>query len=122
MAYVLLVDDDLDARLPIARILEHEGHDVTTAGDGLEALRLVGAQPFALALVDLYMPNMDGLELIPKLKIQVPTIRVIATSGGYQAGRGIDLLRTAERAGADGIIAKPFTIEELREAIGAVLD
>jgi CheY-like chemotaxis protein len=122
LVHLLLVDDDPSTRTPIARLLEREGYDVTTADDGLEALRLVGTRPFAVALVDLYMPNMDGLELIPKLKIQVPDIRVIATSGGYESGRGIDLLRAAERAGADGIIAKPFTIEELRETLVAVLE
>ena len=114
MTHVLLVDDDDDVRALTQTILEREGHSVTVASDGLEALRKVGTQPFAVALVDLYMPNMDGLELIPKLKLQVPDIRVVATSGGYQEGRGIDLLRAAMRAGADGILAKPFTIDELR--------
>ncbi len=122
MARVLLVDDDAQVRAPLQAILEREGHSVTVAGDGLEALRLVGTHPFAVALVDLYMPNMDGLELIPKLKIQVPNMRVVATSGGYQAGRGIDLLRVAERAGADRILAKPFTIDELRATLESLID
>lgn len=119
---MLLVDDDVDVQRVTKTILEHDGHLVTVAGDGLEALRKVGTQPFAVALVDLYMPKMDGLELIPKLKLQVPGIRVLATSGGYQEGRGIDLLRAAERAGADGILAKPFTIDELRSTLEPLLD
>ena len=122
MAHVLLVDDDVAVRDPTKQLLEHLGHEITVAGGGLEALRLVGTQLFALAIVDLYMPEMDGLELIPKLKIQVPDIRVIATSGGYREGRGIDLLRVAERIGADRIIPKPFTIEELQATIDEVLD
>ncbi len=121
MAHLLLVDDDIDVRTVTKNILEHDGHLVTVAGDGLEALRKVGTQPFAVALVDLYMPKMDGLELIPKLKLQVPDIRVVATSGGYQQGRGMDLLRAAERAGADGILAKPFTIDELRSTLEPLL-
>ena len=117
MTHVLLVDDDDDVRALTQTILERDGYSVTVASDGLEALQKVGTQPFAVALVDLYMPKMDGLELIPKLKLQVPDIRVVATSGGYQEGRGIDLLRAAERAGADGILAKPFTIDELRATL-----
>lgn len=122
MSHVLLVDDDVATRDPIGRLLELLGHQVTVAGDGLEALRLVGTQPFELAIVDIYMPQMDGLELIPKLKVQAPDIRIIATSGGYKAGRGIDLLRVAERAGADGILPKPFMIGELKDAMSEVLD
>lgn len=121
MAHVLLVDDDDNLRAPVQAILEREGHSVTVASDGLEALRKVGTQPFAVALVDLYMPNMDGLELIPKLKIQAPDMRIVATSGGYREGRGIDLLRVAERAGADEILAKPFTIDELRATLESLL-
>jgi len=121
MALVLLVDDDEQVRAALKALLERDGHSVTAACDGLEALRTVGTRPFAVALVDLYMPNMDGLELIPKLKVQVPDLRVVATSGGYEEGRGIDLLRAAERAGADGILAKPFTIDELRTTLASLI-
>jgi CheY-like chemotaxis protein len=121
MTHVLLVDDDVQVQASLKALLERDGYFVTVAGDGLEALRVVGTQPFAVALVDLYMPNMDGLELIPKLKIQVPDLQVVATSGGYEAGRGIDLLRAAERAGADVILPKPFMIEDLRKALDSLL-
>ncbi len=121
MALILLVDDDDDVRTATKHLLERDGHDVHVANDGLQGLNRVTSLPFDLAIVDLYMPVMDGLELIPKIRIQLPDLPVIAMSGGYKGGRGLDLLRAAERAGATATLAKPFTIEELREALEQVL-
>jgi CheY-like chemotaxis protein len=117
MAHILVVDDDESQREVMRRILEFAGHEVTTAADGLEGLNLVGSQPFALAFVDLYMPRMDGLEAIPKLMLQVPGLKVVAMSGGLFNGKGIDLLRAAEEAGAVRALPKPFGAEELTDLV-----
>ncbi|HXV86404.1 MAG TPA: response regulator [Gemmatimonadales bacterium] len=121
MADILVVDDEESVRSSIARTLALAGHSVTEAASGLEALNLVGTKPFALALVDVYMPQMDGLELIPKLLIQVPALKVVAMSGGMYGGKGVDLLRAAERAGAVKSLTKPFGMEELEEVLGELL-
>ena len=117
MAHVLVVDDDASVRAAIARSLSAAGHEVTQAETGLEALNLVATKPFAVALVDLYMPQMDGLELIPKLLIQVPGLKIVAISGGLYGGKGIDLLRAAERVGAVKSLTKPFDLDELRDVV-----
>lgn len=114
---ILVVDDDDDVRTAVAALLTRLGHEVTVARHGLEALSLIGTRPFDVAMVDLYMPAMDGLEVIPKLLFQSPETKVIAMSGGYMGGRGLDLLRAAERAGAQLTLRKPFTLEELSAAL-----
>lgn len=120
--HVLLVDDDAHVRSALGALLAQLGYEVTAAANGLEALSRVGTREFRVALVDLFMPTMDGLELIPKLRFQSPHTHVIAMSGGYMGGRALDLLRAAERAGAERTLAKPFTVEELQAAIAAVLE
>lgn len=87
MAHILLVDDDEDLRSAIQHVLEDEGHDVTTARHGVEALELLeeGEAP-GVALVDLYMPVMDGKELIGKMRgdarfADIPIILLSAAAG-----------------------------------------
>lgn len=117
MAEFLVIDDDAQLRAALRRMLEEAGHGVVEAEDGLSGLSLIGTRPFAAALVDLFMPGIDGLELVPKLKVQAPGTRVVVMSGGI-GGRALDLLRAAERAGADARLVKPFTREELFAALG----
>ena len=121
MVHILVVDDDQSQRELMSKILELEGHAVTVAADGLEGLNLVGSQPFALAFVDLYMPRMDGLEAIPKLILQVPGLKVVAMSGGLYDGKGIDLLRVAQEAGAVRALEKPFGAGDLLELVGELV-
>jgi CheY-like chemotaxis protein len=113
VAHILVVDDDRDLRGTIAKVLARAGHSVTEAGDGLDALNLVGTHPFAIALVDLFMPQMDGLELIPKLQLQSPATKIVAMSGGVFGGKAVDLLRSAERLGAVRTLVKPFEMDAL---------
>ncbi len=121
MAYVLVVDDDKDVRGVIRSVLEQAGHEVTPARDGLEALNLIGTRDFAVALVDLYMEKIDGLELIPKLRLQSPETRIIAMSGGFRDGKGLSLLSVAERLGAVRTLTKPFGIDDLTSLVEEVL-
>lgn len=121
MAFVLVVDDDDGVRDGILALLESLDHRGSGARDGLEALRTVGTKPFEVALVDLFMPNMDGLELIPKLLVQAPDLKIVAMSGGYMDGRGMDLLRTAQAAGAVRTIEKPFSLHGLTDLLAEVL-
>lgn len=121
MAYVLVVDDDKDVRGVIRSVLEQAGHEVTTARDGLEALNLIGTRYFAVAFVDLYMEKIDGLELIPKLRLQSPKTKIIAMSGGFMDGKGLSLLSVAERLGAVRTLTKPFGIDDLTSLVYEVL-
>jgi CheY-like chemotaxis protein len=114
MSRVLVMDDEADTRMLIEEILESAGHEVVLAADGLEGMRQYHAAPFDLALVDLFMPNREGLETIKELKRQSPDFPIIAMSGDALA---LPLLSVARRLGATEVLQKPFLPEELLVAI-----
>jgi two-component system cell cycle response regulator CpdR len=116
MARILVVDDEGDIRNAVRRALERDGHDVTVAVDGLDGARAVRSLAVDLALIDIHMPEMDGIELLVNLKAAVPAMPVIVMSGGDQSRR-LGLLNDARLLGAAGILAKPFTLDELREVV-----
>jgi DNA-binding NtrC family response regulator len=116
MARILVVDDEVEIRSAIRRALERDGHDVTLAVDGLDGARAVRSFEVDLALIDIHMPEMDGIELLVNFKAVAPAMPVIVMSGGDQSLR-LDLLNDARLLGAAGILAKPFTLDELREVV-----
>lgn len=112
------MDDEADTRMLIEDILASAGYEVVLAADGLEGMRQYHATPVDLALVDLFMPNREGLETIKELKQQFPDFPIIAMSGDALA---LPLLSIAQRLGATEVLQKPFSPEELLEAIKHVL-
>jgi DNA-binding NtrC family response regulator len=121
VARILVVDDEGQVRGAIKRALERDGHEVTMAVDGLDGARSVRSVEVDLALIDIHMPEMDGIELLINVKAAAPTMPVIIMSGGDQSRR-LDLLKDARLLGATGILAKPFTLAELREAVTRALE
>jgi CheY-like chemotaxis protein len=121
MARILVVDDQREVRSAVQRALERGGHEVTVAVNGLDGVRAVRSAPVDLALIDIHMPEMDGIELLINFKAAAPGMPVIVMSGSEQSRR-LDLLQDASLLGATGILAKPFTLEELREAVTRALD
>jgi len=121
MANVLVVDDDSLVRSTIRASLQRAGHVVAEAKDGLEAIKLL-ENPGTIDLVvsDIIMPEVDGIGLLLKLRKQHPALRVILVSGGSRA-QNIDFLRMAETLGADRVLAKPFTPEQLQNLVQTVL-
>ena len=122
MARILVIDDQPEIRRLIRQLLESAGHTVVEASNGAEGLRLQQAGPAEVIITDLFMPEMDGIEVLTalrRLNIRVP---VIAISGGGQFGQ-LDLLRTARRLGAFRSLTKPFALRDLldasREALAA---
>ncbi|MCA1988180.1 MAG: sigma-54 dependent transcriptional regulator [Desulfarculus sp.] len=106
---VLLVDDELAMRESLAAWLRQDGHQVTKAAGGLEALAELERQEFDLALVDIKMPGMDGLELLRRVKDAHPdTLVVIITAYG-----SIESAVEAMKAGASDYLLKPFDPEHL---------
>ena len=115
-ARVLAVEDDAQIRELMLRALTRLGHDVTTAGDGAEALlRLRSGAGFDLLVTDVIMPGMDGGELIAAVRAAFPRLRVLAISGyvGDLASRGLP---------ADvSWLQKPFTAAQLATATDKAL-
>lgn len=121
MARILVVDDDTMVRMTIRAGLQRAGHDVLEAGDGFEAIGVLEKSEVDLVVSDIIMPEVDGIGLLLKLRKQFPRLRVIVISGGGRT-QNVDFLRMARTLGADQVLAKPFTPEQLQTAVQAILD
>jgi DNA-binding NtrC family response regulator len=117
---ILVVDDNAGLADVVRRVLEREGHEIRVAVTGLEGARRQREQDADLAIVDIHMPEMDGLELLVHLKTVAPGMPVIVMSGGVQTG-GLNLLADARLLGAFATLAKPFSVDELLSAVARAL-
>lgn len=121
MTKILLVDDDDHFAKALRAALMHFGYEVARARNGKEALILYDPLTIQLVLTDLFMPDMDGMELIMKLEQLNPGVRIIAMSGGGMGRPGVHL-PMAERLGAVKTLIKPFSMETMRVAVRECLD
>ena len=116
MADILIIDDEPGVLGVLRKILEGVGHVVTEALDGEEALRLYEGHPADQVITDIFMPGMDGIELLIHLRKTFPDARVLAMSGGGILSRD-QALSDASLLGADKILQKPFSKEEVLAAV-----
>ena len=114
--HVLIVDDEPGILRLIKLELEAQGFDVTAATGGREALALAESSRPDIAVLDVMMPEMDGIELMRKLRARGPLPVIMLTARGGEADR----VRGLE-AGADDYVAKPFSPDELSARVRAVL-
>jgi CheY-like chemotaxis protein len=121
MARILVIDDDEFFRPMLRETLVELGHSVTEATNGQDGLNRHEAGGFDLVLTDLVMPEKEGIETIMELRERDPGLPVIAMSGG---GRTLadNYLHVASKVGADWVLTKPFSREDLAEAIAVVMD
>src|SRR6185437_956595 len=82
---ILVVEDDATVRLTISKLLSDEGYEVSTAGDGFDALLHLQQDIPDLILSDLNMPQMSGFELLSVVRRRFPEILVVASSGAYES-------------------------------------
>ena len=115
---VLFVDDDLAVSAALGQALASRGYEVDYASDGNMALRKLAAGDFDVVVMDILMPDKEGIETIIELRKRWPDVFVVAVSGGGQAGPD-DFLRLAQIVGADCSLAKPFRASRLIEVISA---
>ena len=121
MAHILVVDDDDSIRALLREILENEGHHVQEAKDGKQGVASYQQHPTDIIVTDILMPEKDGVELIMELQDSFPEVKIIAMSGG---GRGLDAefnLRIAQDFGALQQISKPFSHQQVLEAVAKLL-
>ena len=113
---IALVDDDQNILASLSAALEDEGYSVDTYGDGVEALDGIARRPVDLAILDIKMPRMDGIELLGNLrkKNNLPVIFLTSKDDEIDEVMGL-------RMGADDYIKKPFSQRLLLERIRAVL-
>lgn len=121
MVNILVIDDDLDFRDWAAAVLRQRGHDVVSTSSArfiVEPTQGMQRPPvFNVALIDMIMPEVDGVEAIRALRNLSPSTRVIAMSGGGAYGDAEGYLRMAERFGAAARLVKPFTAQDLCDAV-----
>ena len=116
MKHILVMDDEVAIIQLLTQLLERSSYKVTVALDGKEGVELYRKSPADLVIVDIFMPEMDGLEVIRQLKAEFPQVRIIAISGGGSGGTR-NLLPDAEKLGADQILRKPFKLDEFLQIV-----
>ncbi|MDQ8027797.1 MAG: response regulator [Brevundimonas sp.] len=120
MARIAVVDDDPDVLDFMAAVLGQAGHDVVVARDGLSTLALVEQYNIDLMVLDILMPNRDGLETILTLRRDDKAFPILAISAGGMLDGGY-LLQTAKAFGAEATLLKPFTAEKLTRQVESLL-
>ena len=120
MANILLIDDEEDIRNILALMLQSAGHTVREAANGAEGLRVYRAAPADLVITDVVMPEQEGLSTIMELRKLTPGLKIIAMSGGFAYDPKL-YLHMAARLGADRVLRKPFSFEDLTATVNAVL-
>jgi UDP-3-O-[3-hydroxymyristoyl] N-acetylglucosamine deacetylase len=115
---VLVVDDEERIRSSLRGILGDEGFRVLDTGDPAGVMELIARENPALVLLDIWMPNVDGIELLRRIKAERPEVRVIMISGHGNIQNAV----AATRLGAADFIEKPFSVSGLLTSIERVLE
>lgn len=118
---VLVADDTQDVQVSVRNWLEELGHEVTCASSGNRAIQLLRERPVDLVITEVILPDGDGVELIGALRKLQPTARVIAFSGGGRYLSGADCLRVAKGLGANEVLMKPATRDEMLAAVARAM-
>ena len=119
-ARILVVDDNSSVARLIAHILSTGGYEVALAANGREAWVKLLEGDYVAVLTDIVMPDMDGLELIKKIRTWNDNIAIVAMSGGGTVAT-MDFLPTAQAFGANAVFSKPFRAQPLLQIVANVL-
>lgn len=114
---ILLLEDEVHVAKALQMVLKEAGYDVSWAASGRRALELLAQSSCDLLLADLYLPDMDGLEVVRQARAQWPTLPVIIITGYSSLSSAI----TALRLGTADYLEKPFTDQEIIASIQRVL-
>jgi CheY-like chemotaxis protein len=117
---VLVVDDDLEARRQLSRLLTANNYTVVEAGNGRVARRLLGGSEIDLVVSDIFMPERDGFELMATIGAMERPVPVIAMSD-HESWTGLSFLDAANDLGAAAVIEKPFRAPVLLRLIDQAL-
>jgi two-component system response regulator MprA len=114
---LLVVDDDRACRDTVRKLLEGRGYEIDTASCGTEALELIAARPYALAVLDYQMPGMNGVELYQKMQ----EVRGDMAAIFLTAFTTLDTVYPAIAAGVERVLAKPVRSDELLPLVDSMV-
>ncbi|HUX19849.1 MAG TPA: sigma-54 dependent transcriptional regulator [Spirochaetia bacterium] len=109
MGKVLVIDDEPGIRTVLTDILEDEAHEVYAAADGFEGLAMMKQEAYEVVILDVWLPNMGGMDVLKELKSEYPEVEVIIISGHAN----IDLAVRAVKLGAYDFLEKPLSLEKV---------
>ena len=110
---ILVVDDDPEVRMATRDFLSSKGYDVSVAEGGRDALRQLDSSPADVVLLDVAMPDMDGLETLKRIVSAHPNVPVIMVTGNAD----IEITSKVLQLGAADYVPKPFDLDYLNQAI-----
>jgi DNA-binding NtrC family response regulator len=116
-ARILIVDDDENIRKVLMAILEDKGYNMEAVGTAREAIRKTEKDFYNLALIDIRLPDMEGIGLLTKIRDTTPRMRKIIITGYPTLQNAVD----AVNKGADAYIMKPFDVERVLSTISEQL-
>jgi two-component system response regulator MtrA len=116
---ILIADDDADILTLVKAVLERSGHEVVAVSDGAQALASVRARKPDLAVLDIAMPEVDGLEVLRRLRAEpttsdLPVVLLSARAQEAEVRQGFDM-------GASAYLKKPFVLRELNDRVAELL-
>jgi two-component system response regulator MprA len=114
---VLVAEDDRSVRESLTRALKLEGYDVDAVSDGEQALAAYEAAPPAVVVLDVMMPNVDGLTVCRRLRARGSTVPILMLTARHEVSDRVSGLD----AGADDYVVKPFALDELSARLRALL-
>lgn len=120
LVHILIVDDEPDMLWSLKQILGYANYAVVTALNAGEALNCLRSYSFAVAIIDVKLPDMDGLQLATMLKEIAPSLAIVLISGYYYA-EDPEIEREVNQKIAASFISKPFSLRELRSTLQQVL-
>lgn len=120
MAKIIVADDEPTHLDLVAAILERAGHDVVAVASGRACLDHLGQQPADLVISDVFMPGMDGFQLMAELTNRGIVIPLVAMTGGMR-GHFEPFSAIMTRLGAQAVVTKPFTAEQLMDVVNRCL-
>ena len=112
-AKILIVDDQFGIRILLNEVFQKEGYQTFQAANGIQALEIVTKHDPDLVLLDMKIPGMDGIEILKRMKVIDPDIRVIIMTAYGE----LDMIQEAKDLGAITHFAKPFDIDDIRAAV-----
>jgi DNA-binding NtrC family response regulator len=116
-ARLLIVDDEKDLRTLLSDVLLTQGYEISSAEDGEEAIAMLQRDKYDLTLLDLQMPNVDGIQVLKFIKEHSPKTRAIVLTGYADLKHAME----AKEFGASDFIGKPYKLHDVLSTIERVL-